>query len=99
MPDELEDSFQCVENAGRWEFQVGVVTWDGPYIPEMAWKTYRRWSTPPDATRLARARASAISEPRFFRTCKRCSGIKNAGHMHDQQTCQSCAERYLGIVH
>jgi hypothetical protein len=99
MPDQLNDFFQCVKNAGRWEFQVGVVTWDGPHTPETSWKSYRSWSTPPDAGRLARARASAIKEPRFFRTCTRCGELKNVGHMHGEQTCQGCAERSLGIVH
>lgn len=99
MPDALDRYFQCVESAGRWEFQVGVVTWDGPHSPGMVWKHYRRWNRRPDAARLARARAAALTVPRFFRTCTRCGALRNAGHMHDPQTCQSCAERHLGVVH
>jgi len=99
MPDELDEFFQCVENAGRWEFQVGLVEWEGPHTPHIAWKTYRSWRNPPNAARLASARASAINKPCFFRTCTRCGEINNAGHMHDQQTCQGCAESYLGVVH
>ncbi len=99
MPENLDHFFQCVENAGRWEFQVGIVTWNGPHTPVVAWKTYRRWRRQPDAVRLARARASALAEPRFFLICARCGELNNAGHMHDEQTCQGCAERCLGIVH
>lgn len=99
MPDELDGFFQCVENAGRWEFQVGTVQWDGPHTPHIEWKTYRSWRTQPNAARLARARASAIKEARFFRTCKSCDRIRNVGHMHDPQICQGCAERYLGVIH
>lgn len=99
MPDELDGYFQCVENADRWEFQVGVVVWVGAHTPTIMWKRYRSWSRQPDAARLARARASAIKEPRFFRNCSICGEIHNTGHMHDQQTCQGCAERYLGVGH
>ena len=98
MPDELDEYFQCVENADRWEFQVGVVKWTG-HTPHLAWQTYQSWRTQPNAARLARARASAINEPRFFRTCTLCREIHNAGHMHDQETCQGCAESYLGVLH
>jgi len=99
MPENLDHFFQCVENAGRWEFQVGIVTWPEPHTPSTEWKTFKSWTTRPDATRLARARASALKSPRFFRTCERCGELHNAGHMHDRTTCQSCAERYLGIIH
>jgi hypothetical protein len=99
MPDELNEFFRCVENAGSWEFQVGVVTWDGPHTSGITWKNYRNWKSKPDVARLARARASALKESRFFRTCTHCGELKNAGHMHDRQSCQGCAERYLGVVH
>lgn len=99
MQDELDEYFQCVEVAGRWKFQVGVVTWDGPCEPRIEWRTYRSWLTLPTEKRLQKARASAIAEPRFFRTCSRCHEMKSAGHMNDWQTCQSCAERHLGVAH
>ena len=99
MSDELDDFFQCVEIAGRWEFQVGVVTWDGPHTPEIAWKKYRTWLTPPTEKRLQKAREAATAESRFFRTCTRCGKLNNVGHMHDEETCQGCAERHLGVVH
>lgn len=99
MPNELDHFFQCAENAGRWEFQVGVLTWEGPHTPRIVWKTYRSWRSQPNADRLARARAAATKEPSFFRTCSRCRDLKNIGYMHDQQTCQGCAERYLGVIH
>jgi hypothetical protein len=99
MQDELNEYFQCVGVAGRWKFQVGIVAWDGPSEPRIEWRTWRSWLTPPTEKRLQKARAAAIAEPRFFRTCTRCGELNNAGHMDGQQTCQSCAERYLGVVH
>ena len=99
MSDKLADFFRCVENAGRWEFQVGIVTWDGPHTPEIKWKTYRTWMTPPNEKRLQKARSAAIAKPRFFRTCTRCGELKNTGHMLDKQICQFCAERHFGVVY
>lgn len=97
-PDEFDEYFQCVKTAQGWEYQVAVVGWGG-HEPELRWKTYRRWRSQPSAGRLARARDSALANPRLFRTCQRCEEVSNAGHMHDQETCQSCAERHLGVVH
>ncbi len=99
MSDELEHYFHCVETYDHWHFQVATVNWPHPHKPELAWVTFRRWKTVPDPARLQKARTAALANPRFFRTCSRCHELKNAGHMHDQQTCQSCAERYLGVVH
>ena len=99
MPDELDHYFQCVESAGRWEFQVGIVDWPHPHEPELVWVTFRRWKTAPDHARLQKARTAALSSARFFRTCTRCGERLNVGHMHDATTCQGCAEYYLGIIH
>ena len=99
MSDELDDYFRCVEHAGRWAFQVGVITWNGPDAPEITWKNYRRWRTQPDADRLARARAAALKEARFFGTCAHCGALNNAGHMFDSDLCQGCAAKSIGIVY
>lgn len=99
MTTEFNRYFQCIEANSHWEFQVGQVTWPDPGIPDIKWKIVRRWSTPPDPAQLAKARAAALNNPRFFRTCKRCEELNNAGHMHDKEICQSCATRYLGVVY
>ena len=44
-------------------------------------------------------RHAATSDTRYFSACTRCHELTNAGHMHDAQTCQTCAERHLGVVH
>jgi formylmethanofuran dehydrogenase subunit E len=48
---------------------------------------------------VERARVAALKEPRFFRRCVRCGELNNAGHMHDREICQSCAERFFGVVY
>ncbi len=100
MPDELDRFFQCVENAKGWAFQVGVVDWGGrPHTPRLVWKTHQTWSALPDAAQLAEAKAAALSDARFFLTCQRCGEVNIEGHMHDQEICQGCAERHLGVCY
>lgn len=96
--DEFDEYFQCVATAQGWEYQVGIVKWVG-HEPRLDWKTCRRWQTRPDEDRLARARESALSNPRFFQTCSQCEELNNIGHMDDKETCQSCAGRHLGVVY
>ena len=98
MPDELTDFFRCLEDTDGWTFQVGVVAWEG-HAPHPEWLPFRHWQTAPDETRLQKDRASALTRPRFFRICKMCRRLNNAGHMHNHHTCQSCAERHLGVVY
>lgn len=76
-----------------------VVTWKGACAPGTEWKTYCHWRRRPAADRVERARVAALKEPRFFRRCVRCGELNNAGHMHDREICQSCAERFFGVVY
>lgn len=99
MTNKLDRYFQCVEADGHWEFRVGKVIWLDPGTPGVEWKKFRSWLTEPAAARLAAARTEALKNPRFFRTCKRCGDLNNAGHMHDKDICQSCATRYLGVIY
>lgn len=98
MPDELADFFRCVKDANGWNLQVGVVAWDSQE-PYLEWQNFRLWKTAPDDARLQKARAAAYTNPRFFRICNMCHRLNNAGHMEYQDTCQSCAELHLGVVH
>lgn len=63
--------------------QVGVVMWSSPADPEIRWKDFRRWRKPPSEERLKAAQDLALGDPRFFRWCRFCERLNNAGHMHD----------------
>jgi len=100
MTDDLDQYFLCVETSGRWEFQVGVVSWvDGPHSPRLVWRPFRTWTKRPNTDRLARAKTAALRNPRFFRICTRCGQLTNTGLMHDRETCQRCASRLFGILY
>lgn len=99
MSDVLDDYFRCEETADGWDFQVGLVRWPHPSTPATNWITIRRWKLKPDQARLSRSRTAVFADPRFFRTCSMCHELNNAGHMHDQDICQRCAQGKLGAVY
>ena len=87
------------EVEGEIHLQVAVVDWLDPGSPALVWKTFRRWKKWPTPERLASAQQKALAVPRYFRFCQRCGERNNAGHMHDRKTCQTCAEKHLGVVY
>lgn len=89
--------FRCVEVPDGWVFQVDTIHW-ASQIPVPQWKTFRRWKTPPNAARLMRAKSAALRDTRFFRVCRFCQELCNAGQLHGD-ICHGCAEHYLGIIH
>ena len=95
----IADFTRMVEVDGEIRLEVGVIEWPGPHEPALVWKTFRHWKKPPTAERLAAARKQALSSPRYFRVCRRCGTRNSVGHMHDRNTCQSCAEAHLGVVY
>jgi hypothetical protein len=94
----IADFMRLAEADGKMVLEVGVVEWVGPHEPEVKWKAFRQWSKPPTAERLAAAQKKALETTRFFRVCEICNERHNTGHMMDRETCQSCAEKHLGIV-
>lgn len=95
--DSIDEYFRCVPAADGWVFQVGLVEWDSPHTPHIAWKDFRRWKREPDAKRKEQAKTAAIQ--RWFRTCSHCHQLTNPGHMHDRSLCQGCAMDELGVVY
>lgn len=99
--DELISEFtRLAERDGKTVLEVGVVTWGGAHShsPELSWKVFRQWSKHPANERLAAAQRKSLETPRFFRVCGHCNERVNAGHMLDQEICQSCAEKELGVT-
>ncbi len=95
----VHDFMRVAEGDGESRLEIGIVEWSGPHSPKLHWKTYRTWSKPPNPEQLSAARRSALQDTRFFSVCRKCGEQNNAGHMHDIETCQACAERHLGVVY
>jgi len=87
--------------------RVGLFTirWDGPHTPVVypEWLATLYWKNLPrtEMTTLLHLVISRTSKLRrdTYGKCSRCGESKPPEWMHDEETCQSCAERYLGVVH
>lgn len=84
---------------------VFAVVWDGPQTPVVRPKAIGslNWRRLP-ASGLTVGLRALIESARELRLaqygkCERCDETKPPEWMHDDKTCQSCAERYLGVVH
>lgn len=85
--------------SGKWVIEVNVIQWEGPYTPLCDWRVFRSWDKQPSEKSIRRAKSAALKQSRFFRRCKMCDELNNAGHMHDKEVCQSCAERHLNVLY
>lgn len=83
-----------------WVARVG---WDSPDKPFAYFFPFRYWKKSPTPEMIDRAKQAAFHDRRFFMTCSYCNQIKNIGHMfratRNQEMCQGCATRYLGVVY
>lgn len=84
---------------------VFAVVWEGPHSPVVHPKSIGslNWERLP-ASRLLMNLHNLIDSARdlrrsTYRNCGRCGETNPPEWMHDEETCQSCAERYLGVVH
>jgi len=84
---------------------IYAVEWDGPHIPVTRSKGIGNvnWKRLP-AHRLLMALRNLIDSAREIRRsrygkCELCGETNPPEWMHDGKTCQSCAERHLGVVH
>jgi hypothetical protein len=84
---------------------VYSIRWEGPHTPVVRPKQLAtlNWKRLPASTTMMTLHGlvSAAVEIRRakYRKCERCGETKPPEWMHDDQTCQSCAEKHLGVVH
>jgi hypothetical protein len=81
------------------------VRWEGPHTPVVRPKHFATlsWKRVPASTLFMTlhglVRSVCEARKARYRRCERCGELKPPEWMHDQKTCQSCAERHLGVVH
>lgn len=86
-------------------FSQFALEWDGPHSPvirpvpiaTVCWVNLLK----KERQRLFTSLVEMIVKRRrkLYRTCQYCEENTPPEWLHDDQTCQSCAERHLGIVH
>ena len=84
---------------------VFSIRWDGPYTTvvrpkQLAALNGKRLPASTTMVTLHRLISAAVEIRRAkYRKCERCGETKPPEWIHDDQTCQSCAEKHLGVVH
>lgn len=101
-PDLLRDFTRLVPvgrglDGALW-LEVGVVSWPTPHTPQLCWEPLESLPAHASAEAVAQAQHTALNDPRYFAVCERCARRCPQGWMHGE-LCQSCAERWLGVLH
>jgi hypothetical protein len=94
-------------DAEHLEVRDYAIHWTGPHDNERAHllRARWRWGDLPDdpVERLATVRpeidAAVAARRATFVTCRLCGKATPSEWRHDQDTCSSCAEKHLGVVH
>lgn len=88
------------------EIQVFTVEWRDPHTPVVVGEPFATLLSAnyPDTSALLDAAGQAIAAARAKRldtycVCHRCCRTKPPEWMHDERTCQACAQLHLGVVY
>jgi len=86
-------------------FSQFALEWDGPHTPvirplpiaTIQWKNLLK----PERQRFFTSLVELIVQRRrkLYRKCQYCKDLTPPEWLHNDQTCQGCAERHLGVVH
>lgn len=101
------DPGEVIVRVGRSEVSIALfrVCWEGPHtsVVRPVHLATLIWRRLPASTLMVTLDSLIIAAREVrtatYRQCGRCGETKPPEWMHDQKTCQSCAERYLGVVH
>lgn len=98
---------EVIVRIGESKVSIAVysVRWEGPHTPvvrpkQLATLNWKRLTASRTIIELQSLIESAVEIRRSkYGKCARCGETHPPEWMHDENTCQSCAERYLGVVH
>ena len=83
------------------EVRFPEIQWRGPHSLLSVPKKWQRLEGKKlqDTSLIEFIHAAQDKRRKAFRYCKYCEKSKPAGWMHNQDVCDGCAEKYLGIIH
>jgi hypothetical protein len=101
------DPGEVIVRVGGSKVSVSVfsVRWEGPHTPVVQPRHLAtlNWRRIPASTLMMTLhgllRAAREVRTAKYRQCERCGETKPPEWMHEEKTCQSCAEQHLGIVY
>ena len=95
----LKEFIRVEKTAHGVQLLVCMIAWDGPHTPVSTWLVVKNLPGGASEAETQLAATDALEDPRYFSRCVECSERKPVGWMHDDDTCQGCAERNHGVVH
>ena len=98
MEKYLSDFVRWKTRKRKVALEVGVVEWDCQ-TPRIEWHTAEIFESNPSPEQKDAAIGRLLRNKTYFRVCSRCFEINNIGHMGYKGVCQSCAEKYHGVVY
>lgn len=97
--EELVQRFIRVEKTeSGLSVQVEVISWPHPGEPAGEWVEVESLPLVTSEAELRKCYTRILRRRRFFKRCDMCGKLQPDGWMCDADTCQSCAERHLGVV-
>lgn len=101
------DPGEVIVRVGPKKVSVAIfsVRWEGPHTPVVYPKELAvlNWKRIPAAQMLMTLHTMIESARELrrsrYRKCERCGETNPPEWMHDERTCQSCAEEHLGVVY
>lgn len=78
--------------------EIQTLAWDG-HTPETHWEEVKRLPPTTKESEITKQHKQLLQRRRFFRVCTVCNERQPNGCMHDDEICQSCAEKTLGVVY
>ena len=92
-------------SGNKMSVAIFSVRWEGPHTPVVRPRHLATlsWRQIPASTLMMTLHglvntAREIRKAKY-RRCERCGKTNPPEWMHDEKTCQSCAEQHLGVVH
>lgn len=96
---ELLDSFTRIRHEpDAIVLEIQSITWHG-HTPEGHWEEVKRLDPTTKDSEVTKQHKQLLQRRRFFRVCTICNERKINGWMHNDEICQGCAQKTLGVVY
>lgn len=95
----VEEFTRVCRSADSLVIEVAQIDWEGSHTPIRSWTSAVTLAAAATPAAIQDARFALLASRRYFRICRRCRERQPLGWMHDGAVCQSCAEKYYGVIH
>lgn len=90
-------------HADRSDFLIRIlvckISWPHPHKPKEIWEEVESLEAGADSQVIEESINRLLKNKQYFLSCLKCKKVLPLGHMHDDNHCHVCAEKFLGVVH